>query len=85
MIKYDWAVNPTKEARAIKTATDMAKAEADANKKPFKAPSESEVKDLYIKYGGLLGVEAIEKIEGLNPKNKEEAIDKIVKSGVKVK
>lgn len=46
---YDWAVNPAKEARAIKDATA-----ANTGANIQEAPTEAQVRALYEKYGGLV-------------------------------
>lgn len=82
---YEWAVNPTKEARAIKTVNDQKRAEATANNNKYEPGSEEEIKACYVKYGGLLHEDAAESIQGLNPANRELALKKIDEAAPKKK
>lgn len=65
---YDWAVNPAKEARAIKEATD---------ENGGKKPTEAQVRALYEKFGGLVREkEGVENVMGAPADVAEITIDK---------
>ncbi len=65
---YDWAVNPAKEARAIKDATD---------ENGGKKATEAQVRSLYEKYGGLVREkDGVENVMGAPEDVAEITIDK---------